>query len=74
MKNTKKRFALGIDDPAYQSSLITRQIYEILPDHDAARDDLMCINDKSSEDYLYHFSHFMLIELPVEVERIVTSV
>jgi len=74
MENIKKRFALCIDNTDYQASLITRKLYEIIPDEEAARDDFIRIIDESGEDYLYHISHFILIELPVEVERVLMSV
>ena len=35
----------------------------------AARDDLIKIVDESSEDYLYHRSHFVIIDLPKALTR-----
>jgi len=29
--------------------------------------------DESGEDYLYHMSHFVFVELPVEVERVLVT-
>jgi hypothetical protein len=65
----KRRFALCIDNTDYAASLIPRKIYEIIPDEEAAKDDLIRIIDESGEDYLYHVSHFVLVEFPVEVEQ-----
>jgi hypothetical protein len=45
-----------------------RKIYEVLPDDEAARDDLLRGIDETGEDYLYHRSQFLLVEFPVEVE------
>jgi len=44
-----------------------------LPDEKAARDDLLRVADESGEDYLYHRSLFILVELPAEVERALTT-
>jgi hypothetical protein len=47
--------------------LILRKIYQIIPDEVAAGDDLLRIIDESGEDYLYHKSHFIVVEFPLEV-------
>jgi hypothetical protein len=74
MDTTSKRFGICIDNKGYEGSLILRKLYEVIPDERAAQDDFLRVIDESGEDYLYHKSHFVLIELPVEVERIITSV
>ncbi|WKZ35410.1 MAG: hypothetical protein QY332_17500 [Anaerolineales bacterium] len=67
--NTKKRYALCVNNTDYEASLIPRKIYEIIPDERAEKDDFVRVVDESGEDYLYHNSHFVFLELPVEVER-----
>jgi hypothetical protein len=74
MKNVKKQFAVCVDNADYEASLIVRKIYEVLPDEQAAKDDLIRVIDESGEDYLYHCSQFILMELPAEVERLLTTV
>lgn len=74
MNTLKKRFAICIDNTDYAASLIVKKIYEALPDEEAAKDDLIRIIDESGEDYLYHVSHFILIELPLEVEQALVAV
>lgn len=69
MDTSKKRFALCIDNIDDEASLIQRKIYEVIPDEEAAKDDFIRIIDESGENYLYHKSHFVLVEFPVEVER-----
>jgi hypothetical protein len=69
MNTYKRRFAVCIDNTDYEASLIPRKIYEVIPDKEAAKDDLLRIIDESGEDYLYHVSHFILVELPLEVEQ-----
>ena len=73
MNTPKRRFALCVDNTDYEVSLIPRKVYEIIPDERAARDDLVRIVDESGEDYLYHTSHFVLVEFPVEVERVLVA-
>ena len=70
---TRKRFAVCVDNKEYEASLIPRKIYEIIPDERAAQDDFIRIIDESGEDYLYHVSHFVFIELPEEVERVLAA-
>ena len=70
---TRKRFAICVDNKEYEASLIPRKIYEIIPDEQAAQDDFVRIIDESGEDYLYHVSHFVFIELPEEVERVLAA-
>ena len=67
--SAKKQYALCINNKDYEASLIPRKIYEIIPDERAEQDDFVRIIDESGEDYLYHTSHFVFIQLPLEVER-----
>ena len=67
--NTKKQFAICVNNKDYEASLIPRKIYEIIPDERAERDHFVRIVDESGEDYLYHASHFVFIQLPSEVEQ-----
>jgi hypothetical protein len=73
MKKSRGRFAVCIDNSDYQASLIPRKIYEVLPDEDAAKDDFIRVIDESGEDYLYHKSLFILVELPAEVEKVLSK-
>lgn len=61
-----KHFVICIDNTDYETSLILRKIYEIIPDEIAARDNLIRIIHESGEDYLYHKSLFVVVEFPKE--------
>ena len=74
MTTRKRQFAVCVDNTDYEASLIVRKIYEVLPDEKAAQDDLLRVIDESGEDYLYHRSQFILVELPAEVEQALTTV
>lgn len=74
MNARRKRFAICIDNTDYKASLIVKKIYEVMQDEEAAKDDFLRVIDESGEDYLYHASHFILIELPSEVEQALVAV
>jgi hypothetical protein len=69
MVKHKRHYAICVDNADYEASLILRKIYEIVPDEVAAGDDLLRVVDESGEDYLYHKSHFVVVEFPAEVEQ-----
>jgi hypothetical protein len=73
MNETKRQFALCIDNTDYEASLILHKVYNIMPDEKAAQDDLLRIVDESGEDYLYHKSYFVLVEFPVEIEQVLIA-
>ena len=64
MKQTSKSFALCIDNTDYEASLIPAKVYRVVPDLRAAKDELVRVVDESGEDYLYHKSHFVLVDMP----------
>jgi len=69
----RRRFVLCIDNRGYEASLIPRKIYEVIPDDQAEQDDFVRVIDESGEDYLYHKNHFVIVELPEEVERVLVA-
>ena len=74
MNTQKRHFAVCVDNTDYEASLIVRKIYEILPDEEADKNELLRVVDESGEDYLYHRSQFILVEFPAEVEQALTTV
>ncbi len=66
MNAQAKSFAQCIDNSDY---LILGQVYRILPDLTAAKDDLVRIVDENGEDYLYHKDHFMFVDFPSGVKE-----
>jgi hypothetical protein len=69
MRRPGKQFALCIDNTDYKASLILNKVYRILPDPQAAKDDLVRIVDESGEDYLFHKSHFVFVDFPKSVKK-----
>ena len=69
MRASTKPFALCIDNTGYRASLIPGKVYPMLPDPQAARDELVRIVDESGEDYLYHRDYFLFLDFPSAVKR-----
>lgn len=69
VKNNVPRFAICIDNSGYLASLQMHKIYRVLPDERAAADDLLRVIDESGEDYLFSAERFILMEVPIAVER-----
>ena len=69
MKARAKQFALCLSNRGYRASLIPGKIYRVLPDQQAARDDLVRIVDESREDYLYHKDYFVFVDFPPAVRK-----
>lgn len=64
-KNSKQTdFALCVDNTDYKASLVPGKIYRMLKDAKASKDDLVRVVDESGEDYLYHKSLFVFVNLP----------
>jgi hypothetical protein len=63
-KKARQQFALCVNSAEYKASLIAGKVYRILREPKAAKDDLLRIVDESGEDYLYHKSLFVVIDLP----------
>ena len=74
MKQTTKSFALCIDNTDYEASLIPAKVYRVVPDQRAAKDDLVRIVDESGEDYLYHKSHFVFVDLPPVAKKHILAI
>ena len=73
MRQPAKPFALCVDNTDYKASLISGKVYRIIPDPQAAKDDLVRIVDESGEDYLYHKSHFVFVDFPRAIAKKIRS-
>src|ERR1041384_3150652 len=69
MKPRTKPFALCVDNTDYEASLIPGKVYRVLTDPRSAKDDLVRIVDERGEDYLYHKSHFVFVDLSARSEE-----
>ena len=73
MKVTTKKFVVCIKNKGYEASLERRKIYQVVPDHEAAKHHQIRVIDESGEDYLYPGGFFTPIELPQPVRKAVLS-
>ena len=69
MRQLIKPFALCVDNADYKASLILGKVYRIIPDPEAAKDDLVRIVDESGEDYLFDKSLFVFVDFPKAIAR-----
>ena len=66
---SQPQFAVCIDNAGYPASLERHKIYRVLPDEKATRNGDIRVIDESGEDYLYLATCFVVIEVPLEIER-----
>ncbi len=66
-------FVVCINNKDYAASLEVRKIYQVLPDSDSNRHQMIRIIDESGEDYLYPNSSFMPIELSASLQQAILT-
>lgn len=69
MKRQVKQFALCLENRGNEASLILGKVYQILPDAQAAKDNLVRIVDESGDDYLFDKAQFVFVEFPQAVRK-----
>ncbi len=62
------RFAVCMRNEGYEASLELHEIYRIVPDLEADKEDDVRVVDESGEDYLYPAEWFVPIEVPEAVQ------
>ena len=72
-QGSESRFAICIQNDGSED-LEVRKLYQVLPDATAAKDNYVRIVDESGEDYLYPATWFILLKLPVAIERTLSAV
>ena len=65
----RAEFAVCLESPGNEASLIAGKVYVVVPDARATRDGLIRIVDESGEDYLFSASQFEVVDLPLAVRR-----
>jgi hypothetical protein len=70
MKKTKDvHFAVCINNEGYEASLELGKLYQVIPDDEAERNDLIRVIDESGEDYAFAASRFHALEVPSVVQK-----
>ena len=67
MRSDDKRFVICINNTGYPASLEIRKLYEVVPDLEAEKDELIRVIDESGDDYLYPAAMFLPIDLSTEL-------
>ncbi|MER3495184.1 MAG: hypothetical protein C4323_25230 [Mastigocladus sp. ERB_26_2] len=68
--NSETRFVVCINNKDYPASLEVRKIYQVVPDEQATKHQMIRVIDESNEDYLYPSSYFVPIVLPKAVQDV----
>lgn len=63
-------YVVCIDNGGYPESLEVRKLYIVLPDERAAANQYIRVIDETGEDYLYPARHFVPIQLPPEIVKL----
>ena len=74
MRRVTRQFALCLENRGNEASLIRGKVYRILPDVQAAKDDLLRVIDESGEDYGYASDRFFSIHVPKPLEKVLVKV
>ena len=69
MKQMTKKFALCLKNKGNEASLVLGKVYRVVPDAQAAKDDLVRIIDESGDDYLFHKTQFAFVDFPQAVRK-----
>ncbi len=69
MAKQPKMYALCVGNDGCPASLEVLKLYEVIPDEDAERENLIRVIDESGEDYMYEASSFKRLVLPPEIEQ-----
>lgn len=63
------QFAVCLNNEGYKASLEVGKLYRVIPDKEAASNDLIRVVDESGEDYAFSANRFHEIKLPSNVEK-----
>jgi hypothetical protein len=75
MKKPKEiHFAVCIDNDGYEASLELGKLYQVVPDGEAAANDLIRVIDESGEDYAFAATRFHTLEVPPVVQKALLAV
>lgn len=65
-------FAICIHNEGYEASLELRKLYEVLPSSDTEKMSQLRVIDESGEDYLYPKEFFVILDLPNNIEELIS--
>jgi len=65
----EQAFVICIHNAAYTAALELRKVYQVIPDAQAAQQELLRVIDESGEDYLYPKGYFIPVTFPASVQK-----
>lgn len=71
-ENSNPQFVVCVNNTETEASLEFGKIYRVIPDADAENEGLLRIIDESGEDYGFAASRFFPVQLPVQLERMLS--
>lgn len=71
-ENSNSQFVVCINNSDIEASLEFGKIYQVIPDADAETEGLLRIIDESGEDYGFAASRFYPVQLPVQLEQMLS--
>ncbi len=71
-ENSNAQFVVCINNSETEASLKFGKIYQVIPDANAEIEGLIRIIDESGEDYGFAASRFYPVQLPAQLERMLS--
>jgi len=71
-ENSNPQFVVCVNNSESEASLEFGKIYRVIPDADAENEGLLRIIDESGEDYGFTASRFFPVQLPAQLERMLS--
>lgn len=71
-QDLSSQFVVCINNLESEASLEFGKIYNVVPDADAESDGMIRIVDESGEDYLFSASRFYPVQLPMQLEQMLS--
>ena len=71
-KNSAPQFVVCVNNSDSEASLEFGKIYRVIPDADAENEGLLRIIDESGEDYGFAASRFYPVQLPAQLEQMLS--
>ncbi len=70
--DSSSQFVVCINNSENEASLEFGKIYNVVPDVEAESDGMLRIIDESGEDYLFSVSRFYPVQLPAQLEQMLS--
>jgi hypothetical protein len=72
-ESSNPQFVVCVNNSEIEASLEFGKIYRVIPDADAENEGLIRLIDESGEDYGFAASRFYPVQLPAQLERVLSA-